>query len=256
MITAGVDVGSLFTKAVVLDDERIAASEVIATTGNAADDIDEMLVRLLEGAGVSLEGLDGIVATGRGGELVRAAEDTEDVVTCVGWATREYLTDVELVVDVGGQSITTVLIDDEGEVVDIHRNDRCASGSGRFLDVMAAAVGVSMDRVDEVAATSASPAAFSSQCGVFVESEVVTHVNAGVRPPDIVAGLCNAVARIVTAQARRLARGKRYTLAGGVARVDAVVDRISERLDGQYQPIPIDPQLTAAIGAALLASPE
>lgn len=256
MITVGCDVGSLFTKAVVLCEGRITAARVIATTGNAADDVEAMLAALLQQAGVSRADLAGLVATGRGADLVRAADHTEDVASCVGWATREYLPDVDLVVDMGGQSITTLLLDPEGEVVDIHRNDRCASGSGRFLGMMAAAVGVSLERLDEVAATASSPAQLSSQCGVFVESEVITHVNAGVPPADIVAGLCHAVARIVTSQARRLARSRRFTLAGGVARVQTVVDLIRQRLDGDYQPIPLDPQLTAAVGAALLASPE
>ena len=256
MITLGCDVGSLFTKVVILDEDRIAASVVIPTTGNAAEDVERLVADLLGEAGLARDALSGIAATGRGADLVQAAEHSEDVVTCVGWAAREYLEDVDLVIDVGGQSITSLLLDEAGEVVDFMRNDKCASGSGRFLDVMSAAVGVSLERLDEVVAAAERPAQFSSQCGVFVESEVVTHVNAGVRPADIVAGLCDAVARIVCSQARRFGQGKAYTLTGGVARIHAVVDLIGQRLDGQYQPFPLDPQLTAAVGAALLASPE
>jgi predicted CoA-substrate-specific enzyme activase len=255
-LTVGCDVGSLFTKAVLLRDGDLAAARVIATGGNVADDVEALLAALLAQAGVSRADLAGLVATGRGAEHVRAAEHTEDVATCVGWAARELLPEVDLVVDVGGQSITALLLDQAGEVVDIHRNDRCASGSGRFLAVMAAAVGVSLAQLDQIAATAARPAPLSSQCGVFVESEVVTHVNAGVPPADIAAGLCHAVARIVASQARRLARGRRFTLAGGVARVRTVVDLVRQRLDGDYRALPLDPQLVAAVGAALLASPE
>jgi len=256
MITLGCDVGSLFTKAVVLDDDSIAASRLIPTTGNATEDVERLVADLLVEAGLARDALDGEAVTGRGADLVQVAEHSEDTLTCVGWAVREYLENVELVIDVGGQSITSLLLDDAGEVVNFMRNDKCASGSGRFLDVMSAAVGVSLDRIDEVVAKAESPAPFSSQCGVFVESEVITHVNAGVKPADIVAGLCDAVARIVSSQARRFGQGKAYTLTGGVARIQAVVELIGQRLDGEYQPFPLDPQLTAAVGAALLASPE
>jgi predicted CoA-substrate-specific enzyme activase len=256
MITLGCDVGSLFTKAVLFDEDRIAASRVIPTTGNATKDVDGLVADLLGEAGVTRQTLDGLVATGRSADLVSGADHTEDGLTCVGWAAREYLDDVDLVIDMGGQSITSMLLDEAGEVVDFMGNDKCASGSGRFLDVMSAAVGVSLEELDEVVGQATSPAQFSSQCGVFVESEVITHVNAGVKPADIVAGLCDAVARIVSSQARRFGQGKVYTLTGGVARIQAVVTLIGDRLDGEYRPFPLDPQMTAAVGAALLASPE
>ncbi len=256
MITCGCDVGSLFTKAVILDEDRITAQRVIPTTGEAAEDVQRVIAEVLAEAGLTRGALAGLAATGRGAELVAAAEHTDEAVTCVGWAAREYLEEVDVVIDVGGQSITSMLLDEAGEVVDFMRNDKCASGSGRFLDVMSAAVGVSLEQLDEVVATASEPAPFSSQCGVFVESEVITHVNAGVTPANIVAGLCDAVARIVSSQARRFGQGKTYTLTGGVARIDGVVELIGQRLDGRYQPFPLDPQLTAAVGAALLASPE
>ncbi|MBW2454114.1 MAG: 2-hydroxyglutaryl-CoA dehydratase [Deltaproteobacteria bacterium] len=256
MITLGCDVGSLFTKAVILDDDAIAAERCIPTTGNATEDVAALIADLLADAGLDRGALAGLAATGGGADLVAQAEHTDEAVTCVGWAAREYLEDVDVVIDVGGQSITSILLDEAGEVVDFMRNDKCASGSGRFLDVMSAAVGVSLEQLDEVVATANEPAKFSSQCGVFVESEVITHVNAGVAPANIVAGLCDAVARIVSSQARRFGQGKTYTLTGGVARIRSVADLIGQRLDGRYQPFPLDPQLTAAVGAALLASPE
>jgi len=256
VITLGCDVGSLFTKVVILDDDAIAAHRVVATTGNAGDDVAELIAAVLKEVGLAQGDLAGLAATGRGADLVGPAEHTDEAVTCVGWAAREYLEEVDVVIDVGGQSITSMLLDAEGEVVDFMRNDKCASGSGRFLDVMSAAVGVSLEQIDAVVATAAEPASFSAQCGVFVESEVITHVNAGVPPANIVAGLCDAVARIVSSQARRFGQGKTYTLTGGVARIQSVVDLIGQRLEGRYQPYPLDPQLTAAVGAALLASPE
>ena len=231
----------------------MTASKVIETTGNIATEIDGLLRDVCVQAGVNIDSLDGIVGTGSGAEFVEDADILEDEIACIAWAVHCYLPDVELVVDIGGQSITSLLLDEEGNVVDFMRNDKCASGSGRFLEVMSDAVGIPIAEIDEAASRSTRQIPISSQCGVFVESEVITHVNNGEKPQDIVAGLCDSVARIVTSQARRFGVGNRYTFTGGVARVKTVVDLIQKRLDGEYQPFPLDTSLVAAIGAALLA---
>jgi len=256
MKTLGCDIGSLFSKAVIIEGDRLSASRVIETTGNIAGDIEKFLDDVCSEAGLDLETLDGIVGTGSGAEFIEDADFLEDEIACIAWAARCYLPEVELVVDVGGQSITSLLLDEEGNVVDFMRNDKCASGSGRFLEVMSNAVGIPIDHLDEAASQATKQVSISSQCGVFVESEVITHVNNGERPQDIVAGLCDAVARIVTSQARRFGMGSRYTFTGGVAKVKTVIDLITKRMDGEYQPFPHDPHLAAAIGAALLAEAE
>jgi len=184
------------------------------------------------------------------------ATEFEDAAVCIGWAVRELLADVELAVDVGGQSITSLLLDADGEVDDLRRNDKCASGTGRFLEVMSNAVGVPLTDLDRIAASAGDAVSFGTQCGVFVESEVVTAVNDGRRPAEIAAGLCDAVARIVVSQARRFGQDRPYTLTGGVARLDSVVERVRAELGGVYHPMPLDPCLSAAAGAALLAFPE
>jgi predicted CoA-substrate-specific enzyme activase len=177
-------------------------------------------------------------------------------VTCVAAAGAYYLPEINMVVHVGGQSITSILIDEDGDVVNFMRNDKCASGSGRFLEVMSHAVGVGIDDINETVSRANKPVPISSQCGVFAESEVITYVNEGAEPADIVAGLCDAVASIVAAQARKFSDGDRYTLTGGVARIDAVEERIAGKMNGTSYEFPYDPRLAAAIGAALLAGME
>ncbi|WP_287153086.1 acyl-CoA dehydratase activase [Candidatus Solincola tengchongensis] len=252
MKALGCDIGSLFSKAVVMDGETVLAWKIMETTGNIAGEVDGLVEEVCGEAGVSRHNLDGIVATGSGAEFLRDADFLEDELACIAWAARCFLPEIELVVDIGGQSITSMLLDPEGEVLDFMRNDKCASGSGRFLEVMAAALGIPVERIDEEAARARKRVPISSQCGVFVESEVITHVNNGESPQDIVAGLCDAVARIVTSQARRFGSGNSYTFTGGVARVRTVVDLVRERMEGEYQPFPLDPMLAAAVGAALL----
>lgn len=253
MRSLGCDVGSLFTKAVIMDGERLLASRVTATTGNIAEEMEVLIEQACRDAGMERDALGGIVATGSGAELMPDAAFLEDEIACIAWAARCFLPEVDLVVDIGGQSITSLLLDEEGEVLDFMRNDKCASGTGRFLEVMSNALGVTVERIDEEASKAAKQVSISSQCGVFVESEVITHVNNGEAPQDIVAGLCDAVARIVASQARRFGMGKRYTFTGGVAKIGTVVELARRRLEGEYVPFPLDPQLAAAAGAALSA---
>jgi predicted CoA-substrate-specific enzyme activase len=249
----GCDIGSLFSKAVIMDGDRLVASKIVETTGNIAGEVECLMDALCRDAGTDLESLDGIVGTGSGAEFIKDAAFLEDEIACIGWAARCFLPDVELVVDIGGQSITSILLDGEGDVIDFMRNDKCASGSGRFLEVMSNAVGIPVELIDEAASRATKRVSISSQCGVFVESEVITHVNNGESPQDIVAGLCDSVARIVTSQARRFGMGTHYTFTGGVSKVRTVVDLICSRMDGEYMPFPLDTHLAAAIGAALLA---
>jgi (R)-2-hydroxyacyl-CoA dehydratese activating ATPase len=252
MITMGIDIGSLFSKAVVMDDEEILGSSIAVTTGNISEEIDDLSREALADAGSESDDVEFVVATGSGSDLVRGAEFDEDEVTCVGLAAKVLVPEVELAIDIGGQSITSMMIDPEGDVVDFMRNDKCASGSGRFMEVMSSALGVEVSRIDETVARSKTPVLLSSQCGVFAESEIITYVNEGEETPDIIAGICESVANIVVAQARRFGVTADYTVTGGVARIGSVVRVIKEKLGGNYHKFPGDPGLAAAVGAALI----
>lgn len=254
MITLGCDVGSLFTKAVLLRDGALAASAVVATTGTIAADLPGFVEALLARGELARDQVEVVAATGRGGPLVDGADFVEEEMACVGVAVRHLMRDVERVVEIGGQSISAMLLDPDGDLLDFVRNDKCASGSGRFLEVMSEALGIPIDELDAHAARAGRDTPLSSQCGVFVESEVITHLNAGEDPADIAAGLCDAVARIIVSQAKRLGEQAPYTLTGGVARIQGVVQRVQRRLSADYRAFPEDPALAAALGAALLAA--
>ena len=256
MITMGIDIGSLLSKVVIMDGDSLISSGIIDTTGNIAGEIDGLVASVLSDAGIEREKMEGAAGTGSGAELLEDVDFCEDEVTCVGTAAGYLLPEISMAVDIGGQSITAVLLDAEGEVINFMRNDKCASGSGRFLEVMSGAVGIGVDAIDKTAAGAKKPVHISSQCGVFAESEVISHVNAGEDAADIVAGLCDAVASIVVAQARKSSVDGKYTLTGGVARIDTISKVISGKLGGTFFPFPHDPRLASAIGAALLAGME
>ncbi|HPZ65278.1 MAG: acyl-CoA dehydratase activase [Dethiobacteria bacterium] len=256
MITLGLDIGSIFTKGLLLEGDRIRGFLLRETTGNIGSELEEMIEQLLSQSGLVRENIAAIVATGQGEDLYKGADYGEDDFVCVAAATRHLLPEVGLTIDIGGQSITTILSGPQGEVLNYMRNDKCASGSGRFIEVLGAALGVPMEEIDAVAGRSQKKIAVSTQCAVFAESEVISYVNRGESIPDLVAGVCDSVARMVISQVLRIGPVDHYTVTGGVARFQSIVEKLEERLNGRYHPFPIDPQLAAVYGAALLGREE
>ncbi len=250
MIAIGCDIGSLFTKAVVLDGDDLVASQITRTTGTIAEEIGEFIKGITQKAGVK-SGY-ALVGTGNGADLLRGADFTEDVITCLSAATCFFLPEVRLSIDLGGQSITSILLDGEGDVINFMRNDKCASGSGRFLEVMSDKLMVGITDIDKTVTASTRAVDLSTQCGVFAESEVITLINGGESVPNIITGVCASVADMAAAQARKFRDAGCFTITGGVARIQAVVERITQKLDGTYKAFPHKPQFAAAIGAALL----
>ncbi len=256
MITLGLDVGSLFTKAVILQDDDLLASLIRETTGNIADEIDGFIDEAAAEAKISRADIEVIVSSGQGEDLVKNADFSEDDVACIAVATRHLLPDTELTVDIGGQSIKTILSDPDGNIINYMRNDKCASGSGRFIEVISNALGVDIEKIDETIGKAAKKIQVSTQCAVFAESEIISYVNQGEAVPDIIAGVCDSMARIIVSQALRMGKVNNYTVTGGVGRIKTTVKVLDERLDGNYTPFPVDPGLAVAYGAALIAQEE
>lgn len=252
MIAMGCDIGSLFAKTAILDEDRLVAGRIVRTTGNIGREVGALIDATLVEAKLTRDDLDLLVGTGTGADLVPGAAFVENEVTCLGAAASYFLPEVRLVIDIGGQSITALLLDENGEVVSLMRNDKCASGSGRFLEMMSRKLLIAIDDIDALVAQAASPVSISNQCAVFAESEAISHINENETAADIVAGICQSVANIVAAQCRRFGLAEHYTITGGVARFQAVTDRLGAKLTGVYHRFPFDPSLAAAIGAALL----
>lgn len=256
MITLGLDVGSLFTKAVLLQDDDMLAWVKCETTGNISQEIEGLVEKVTSEAGITPQDIEVCVSTGQGEDLVERADFMEDDVACIAVATRHLLPETELSVDIGGQSITTILSDPGGNILNFMRNDKCASGSGRFIEVISGALGVDMETIDETINRAEKKISVSTQCAVFAESEIISHVNQGEAVPNIIAGVCDSMARIIVSQALRAGLVKSFTVTGGVARISGVVKVLEERIKGKYTPFPIDPQLAVAYGAALLGQEE
>jgi predicted CoA-substrate-specific enzyme activase len=241
----GIDVGMRFAKA-ILWDGKIVSSTMVETRGDMNTVLDELKKKV--------GSFNYCCSTGNGAELVDFADIREDDVTCIAIASRD-LVDVDFAIDIGGQSITVLSIDGDGNILDFMRNDKCASGSGKFLEVMSSALGVDIGRIDDFAAKADKKLTVTSQCAVFAESEVISYVNEGEGLENIIAAVCDAIAKLTVSQAERFGVSGRYTITGGVARFKAVTDRIAKAIGGEYVGFPM-PQFAAAIGAAIVAEEE
>ncbi len=255
MITAGVDIGSLFTKAVLIDGEILLGSGMVRTSALASKQAPELLHEVVRGSGLSADRVDSVGVTGSGAELYPGPDFAEDTLVCLGAATSFYLPEARFCLDMGGQSITAIAMNREGEVVDFMKNDKCASGSGRFLEVMTGKLGTPLGEVDAVVARATGGLAISNQCGVFAESEVIGLLNSGQSAAEVMAAVCASVARMAIAQANRLGVDGAYALTGGVARIETIGSAVRRALSKEPLRFPYDPQLAAAVGAALLGDP-
>jgi predicted CoA-substrate-specific enzyme activase len=246
-------VGSLYTKALVMaDDRRVLARAVEVTTTDVPGLTERMLAGLLEDAGVALAEVQGIAATGQGRRRVAFADATKTDFTAFAWGAKLLHDPVRLVIDAGGQGVRVIEMDEWGMMTNFRTNDKCSSGTGCFLDTMSFALDVEQADMGTVGRASACAASINSACTVFAESEVVSAVARGKSKSDIVAGLNGMVAKRMASLAKTLAVRGDVVFAGGVARNRQVVELLRERLNHRVV-VPDDPHLIGALGAAVLA---
>ncbi|MBN1588285.1 MAG: 2-hydroxyglutaryl-CoA dehydratase [Pirellulales bacterium] len=254
MIFVGIDVGSRTLKVVLWDDarQRLVASAV-ADQGVDQDALASQLVdRLLLENGLAREAICSIVATGYGRKLIGMADRAITEITCQRWGVRQRVPEARTIVDIGGQDSKLIRLAADGRVVDFAMNDRCAAGTGRFLEVVAARLGTRIDALGRLAAESRQPARISSMCVVFAETEIVGLLASGISPADIVAGVQASIAMRVAGMGGRSVEGP-VVFTGGVALVPGMTGALESALN---QPIAVapEPQITAALGAAMLAA--
>jgi predicted CoA-substrate-specific enzyme activase len=253
MFAAGCDVGSLSAKAVIMKDDEILATEVIFSKPDPGDSARTVMDNALIKAGISLNDIGYCIGTGYGRNSIPFADSVESEITCHGKGAQWLMPDVRMVIDIGGQDAKAIRLDDTGKVVRFAYNDRCASGTGRFLEVMAAAMGIRLEDMGMISAQGRNPVAISNQCVVFAETEIISLVNAGKNLADIVSGLHKALAHRVASLAHGVELDKRLTMTGGVAKNRGMFLALQEALGVDITPVKADPQIIGALGAAVLA---
>lgn len=253
MIVAGCDVGSLSAKAVIMKNGDILASHVIFAKPDPEDSAREVMVEALSKAGVSMEDIACCVGTGYGRNSIPFAKAVESEIACHGAGARHLMPRVRMVIDIGGQDAKAIRLDEAGNVIRYAYNDKCASGTGRFLEVMAAVLGIRLEDMGALSRLSNNPVTISNQCVVFAETEIISLINNGRELCDIVSGLHRAMAHRVASLAKGIELEENITMTGGVAKNPGMFIALEEALGVKILKVDGDPQIMGALGAAVFA---
>ena len=251
MNTCGIDVGARTTKAVLLVSGRAVAQAVEDTGGDPLATARRVLATVLAEAAVHEADLAAVIATGYGRGSLPFATTTVTEITCQARGVRHLAPEARGILDVGGQDTKAIALDAGGRVRDFLMNDRCAAGTGRFLEVMAGVFGIRLEEAADLALGAETPVSIASTCTVFAESEVVSLRAHGVPGDAILAGVHASVAARLKSMVDRLAMEWPVVFTGGVARNRAAVAAVSRALAAEVI-VPENPQTTGALGAALV----
>lgn len=251
---AGIDSGSASTDVVILDkNKKIVAGVIMPTGAGAAGSAGRALEKALKQAGLSREDLDSAVTTGYGRRAVTAGDRSITEITCHARGAHFLDPAVRTVIDIGGQDSKIIRLDEDGRVINFVMNDKCAAGTGRFLEAMARAMEMSLDEFSQRGISFREDITISSMCTVFAESEVVSLVAGSKSVDDIVHGLHKSVAAKTLSLIRRVGGAEKYMMTGGVSLNTGLVRVLSEKL-GTELIIRPEAQLCGALGAALFAA--
>lgn len=254
MLVAGIDLGSLCTKTVIADLEgKIISYSIIRSGALYSGAGEKSFVLALEKAGLKPEEIDYIVSTGYGRARIPFSHTQVTEITCHAWGIRSIFPDIGTIIDIGGQDSKVIYLNKEGQVVNFVMNDKCAAGTGRFLEVMASALELTLEEMGEIWRYSTKQVDVSSICTVFAETEVISLLALGHDRADIVAAIFNAIARRIAGLVGQLGIRERVAMTGGVAKNKGVVDALERRLRTKLL-IPEEPQLIEALGAARIAA--
>ncbi len=252
MYFVGVDIGSAMTKVVIIDRGGEICSRVIGPTGAEHRRLaNKVMEEALKRSGLSFDEIEYVVATGYGRFNVPFADCKITELTCHARGVASFLPSVKTAIDIGGQDAKGLKINN-GKLVDFVMNDKCAAGTGRFLEVIADTLGIKVEDLGEISLKSIKRVVINSTCTIFAQQEVISRLSEGTSIEDVLAGLHDAIASRVITMVRRLKIEPDVVLTGGVAMNIGVVKAVRENLE--YDVFVLEePLLSGAVGAAILA---
>ncbi|MBU3145328.1 acyl-CoA dehydratase activase [Clostridium sp. CF012] len=255
MYTMGLDIGSTATKGVIIENgiKIVATSTIPSGTGTTGP--ARALKELFGKLDICREDIEKLVVTGYGRMKYSDADKQISELSCHTKGVNFLVPSAKTIIDIGGQDAKALKLNESGKLVNFVMNDKCAAGTGRFLDVMARALEVNVSDLGDLSAKSTKEVPISSTCTVFAESEVISHLSNEVAIEDIIAGIHASVAKRVSSLAKRVGIQESVVMVGGVARNSGVV-RAMEQALGLEIIVPDLAQLTGALGAALYAFDE
>jgi predicted CoA-substrate-specific enzyme activase len=246
----GIDVGSTMTKVVILN-EGIVAS-IIGPTGPEQRRLaNKVMEEVLNKAAISFQTIAYIVSTGYGRINVPFADKQFTEITCHAKGIVRLFPNAKTIIDVGGQDVKGIKIDAAGKIIDFVMNDKCAAGSGRFIEVIADTLGISLDKVGDLSLRSKNPANISNICTIWAQQEVAASLAEGVPISDLLAGVHKSLADRISRMVSRLKVEEAVIVTGGGGKNKGLLKALSEQL-GHEILVPEEPLITGALGAALL----
>ncbi|MHA1111338.1 MAG: acyl-CoA dehydratase activase [Promethearchaeota archaeon] len=253
MYTAGIDIGSLVTKIVFAKDGQLVDYVIDRSSYQFNQTGNKLFSQLLEKNQLKKEEISHIMSTGYGRHSLDIADIKVTEITAHARGVQYYFPDASSVIDIGGQDSKVIIIHTKtGKVIDFQMNDKCAAGTGRFLEVMSNALEVPIEDLGSLALSSKTPEKVSSTCTVFAESEVISLFAQGAKKEDIAMGIHISIAKRVGAMAKRINVKPQVVFCGGVAWNSAVKSALEKELGFEIV-VPENPQITGALGAAILA---
>jgi predicted CoA-substrate-specific enzyme activase len=266
----GLDIGSRSAKCVILDDGKLLTYGQVETGPDSCKAahvaVDAAIRRREEFWGqnrmplpdvatdrLRIEDMDCIVATGYSRLVVPFAHATVTEISCHGRGAHWLVPGVSTVLDMGGQDCKAIRVNERGEITNFVMNDKCAGGTGRFLEIIADALKVSLFDIGELSLSSRKSIAFSHVCALYAKSEAVASLRQGEEKADILAGLHDVISTRVLALLRGVGIADKFVITGGIAKNIGVVAKIGEKLGGIEIVIPVEPMIAGALGAALFA---
>jgi predicted CoA-substrate-specific enzyme activase len=255
IFTAGIDVGSTYTKAVILDDHHVILARAMLNTGfKLAEVARDVHQTALKNAGLVQSDVSYIVATGFGRHTVSFSDAQVTDLTAAASGSTFLFPRTRTILDVGGQTMKATRLDGAAKVKSFRLNDKCAAGTGAFLEKTARYMGYSTAEIGPLVATSKQPVAISGVCAVFAESEVINQLSLGSAPADIMHGAITSLVDRSVQLMRRVQMEPEFTLIGGILRFETMARVVREHLKSEVNVPPENlVQFVSALGAALLA---
>lgn len=254
-LTVGIDIGSLATKVVFMQDNEILDYVIERSRHSFKERASELVEDILAKHGLTMADVSGILGTGYGRHQIKDLFGQAPVTEITAHAKGIYyfLPNVHTVIDMGGQDTKVIILGKNGKVLDFQMNDKCAAGTGRFLEVMAKTLDIELEQMGELDAQATKEVTISSTCTVFAESEVISLIASGESKPNIIHGIHRAIASRVNGMVQRMGVVDDVSFCGGVAKNQGMV-RALEKEIGKKIYVAEDPQITGAVGAAIISA--
>ncbi len=252
IFTLGIDIGSTSSKCVILKNGKEMVSDGIVELGAGTKGADLVIEQVTSKAGISLEDINYIVSTGYGRNSYEHAMKTMSELSCHAKGGAYIFGQVRTIIDIGGQDIKIIKLAENGQMTNFLMNDKCAAGTGRFLEVMAGVLDIKLEEMGDLDLEATEKTQISSTCTVFAESEVISCMAKKIPVPNVLKGIHASVATRVAGLAKRGGLHQPVAMTGGVSKNMGVVRALSEELDAEIKISDIS-QLAGALGAALFA---